>query len=274
MSTSHINQSPQDIALQRQLDAVASQAVTTQRLATAGEWARHQQHLHSRGRQRRQRRVAGLSIAAACSVVAAGLGWSTIAGRESTVQVVPGGPVRGTVSDQDAQVRLLDPAALGASTSLPQPFKDLARGCAAQGGVGGRGGDYIVVMAGRSALSQAVAVRDDSGKTWLCSYLPGAQTAGQVFSGDGGANAVANGAVTGGVGRTVDGSVMLSYFGYANPEVAAVTVTTPTGTVFPAVVSGGVWWATPRVADPDAAANISWQAFDAHGVVIAGGVDM
>ncbi|GAB3271579.1 hypothetical protein GCM10027586_21050 [Kineococcus gypseus] len=277
-SSHHAQPSPREDTVQQRLDAVAAQAAGAHHRANAEEWSRHQQHLHAHHRLRRRRRTAGLSIGlslvAACTVAAAALSWSAVSGDRSSVRVLPAGPEQGVVSDADAQVHLSDPTAPGPLLGQDQSrsFEDLARDCAAQGGLGGRAGrgdGYRTVMTASSGLSQAVAVRDGDGRTWVCSYLPGSMTSGEVPTGDGGPSAVAQGAVAGGMGTAPDGSVLMSYFGYASPEVAAVTVTTAAGSTFPAIVTAGVWWATPRVPDDEAASGITWQATDADGAVIA-----
>ncbi|WP_432564453.1 hypothetical protein [Kineococcus sp. SYSU DK003] len=277
-----------DAALQTALDAVAARAATIHQSASAQDWQRHQQRLTAAARRRRRSRLisGGLGAVAASALVAAGLSWAPWSGEGPSVRIVPAGPTTAAVSDDDAQVHPVAPAGDGelpdgesssmSSMLLPQQFIDLADDCAQQfvsAGPGGRrgGGGYTTVFAARSALTQAVGIRDNQGRDWLCSHLPGAQVAGQVISGDGGPKAVSESVATGGPGVAADGSVFTSFFGYASPQVAAVTVTTPDGVAFPAVVANGMWWASPRTPDQEAAAEIRWEAVDADGVVIAGG---
>ncbi|ABS03746.1 hypothetical protein [Kineococcus radiotolerans] len=79
--------------LQAQLDASRAAAATaSRRVAGAEDWARLQQRLSTdeqRQRHHRRLRVGLTSAAAACAVVAAGVGWAHLNGGGSSVRVVP-----------------------------------------------------------------------------------------------------------------------------------------------------------------------------------------
>lgn len=164
----HSNSSTEERAarLQERLDAIAADASRTagtagrQPAATGREWARLQQRRHANQR-RRWTRVGLTGVAAACAVLAAGLGWSHLSGGGPSVRVVPAAAVPSDSTGPDD----------GAGTNVTRPLDASLQGKIIVASHDDRTHMVAALQGPLSRVGSCIGVRDTlviwpAGTTW------------------------------------------------------------------------------------------------------------